>query len=170
LLIGESTALSTKTGHRLANVVAALVLLQFALGAYNPLRYIPTQAMRSSGDHFIETIAATEGEVLVLMHPYYAVLAGKTPSAQIAALWHARQRGTLPLPPDFVSRLEKQRYSAIISDETIFETDPALQALLNRTYRKSEFTNLRIYDTELAPATTTGMIVQPQIIYRPIDR
>jgi len=166
LLVGEDVSLPERLHNKLTAVASILVLLQFALGAYNPLQYIPTQAMRSSGNQFIETIAATKGEVLVLMHPYYAVLADKPPSAQIAAMWHARQRGSLPLPPDFTARLKQQHYSLIISDATIFETDPELQTLLNKYYRVSEFTNLRIYDN-IAPATNTGMVVQPQIIYRP---
>ena len=166
LLVGQMELLSVQLRYKLTALVALLVLLQFAIGVYNPLRYIPIQQMRNSGDRFIETIAATEGEVLVLMHPYYTVLAGKTPSAQIAAMWHARQRGSLSLPPDFTARLKNQHYNLIISNDSIFENDPALQALLNKHYNIDKTTNSHLYD-DLAPATNTGMVVQPQIIYRP---
>ena len=166
LLIGQLEALPVRIRHKLTVAIASLVLLQFAMGVYNPLRYIPTQDMRATGDQFIETIATTEGEVLVLMHPYYAVLAGKAPSAQIAAMWHARQRGVLPLPPDFEARLKNRHYNLIVSDDSIFERDAAFQALLNKHYSIDATASSRIYD-DLAPPTNTGMVVQPHIIYRP---
>jgi hypothetical protein len=73
-----------------------------------------------------------------MMHPYYALLAGKQPSAQIAALWYGRARGTSPLPDDFVKRIQSQYYSLIISDESLFEIEDAeLQNLLNANYVKT---------------------------------
>ena len=69
------------------------------------------------------------GDVLVMMHPFYAYEAGKPPAAQIQALWHARWRGRDPLPADFVARIQNRDYSAIISDQSpYFETEPALLA------------------------------------------
>ena len=143
-------------------VIPALILIQFALGVYNPLRYLPGPAMRQSGDRLIAKIAAEDGEVLVLMHPYYVWLAGKRPSAQIAALWHARERGTLPLPPDFTSRLKNHYYAAIISDNSLFETEPEVQQLLDTFYTPAE-----ILTPNKAPPTITGMMVRPEILYRP---
>lgn len=148
--------------RRLDAVIVALALLQFALGVYNPWRYIPTPAMRQSGDRLVETIATTDGEVLVLLHPYYAWLAGKSPSAQIAALWHARERGTLPLPSDFAARLAAGHYALIISDDSIFETDPALQQLLTAAYGPPT----ALSATE-SPPTLAGLHVQPRLVYRP---
>ena len=118
--------------------------------------------MQQSGDRLIATIAAEDGEVLVLMHPYYGWLAGKRPSAQIAAMWHARERGTLPLLPDFVARLESHYYAAIISDNSLFETGPELQELLETYYTPAETLTL-----DEAPPTLTGMMVRPEILYRP---
>jgi hypothetical protein len=129
---------------------------------YNPLRYIPTPEMYQSGERLIERIAAEKGQVLVLMHPYYAWLAGKEPSAQIAAMWHARERGTLPLPPDFAARIEGQYYEAIISDNSLFETEPELQQLLDNYYTPNE-----LLGPAEAPPTMTGMVVRPEILHRP---
>ncbi len=151
----------TRAGRRIA-IVSLLILSQFALGGYNPLRYIPTPAMSASGNRLIERIAAEEGEVLVLLHPYYAWLAGKQPSAQIAALWHARERGTLPLPADFVARIESRYYAAIIADNSLFETEPELQQLLNLHYIPAE-----TLAPDESPPTLTGMVVRPEIVYRP---
>lgn len=143
-------------------LIPLLILIQFGLGMYNPIRYLPTPAMRGSGDRLIARIASIQGEALVLMHPYYAWLAGKAPSAQIATLWHARERGQLPLPQDFVDRLKNHHYAAIISDQSLFEIEPALQQLLDTYYRPAETLTL-----DDAPPTNTGLIVRPAVIYVP---
>jgi 4-amino-4-deoxy-L-arabinose transferase-like glycosyltransferase len=162
LLMGEWRNQPNLRPRWRSGLISLLVLAQFGLGVYNPLRYIPTPAMRHSGDRLIAEIAAIDGEVLVSMHPYYAWLAGKTPSAQLAALWHARERGSLPLPPDVVARIERRYYAAIISDESLFESEPAWQELLNRYYvpRKS-------LPPGLAPPTSTGLVVRPKVVYAP---
>ncbi len=143
-------------------LIPLLILLQFGLGVYNPGRYLPSPAMRSGGERLIAKIASFQGDVLVLMHPYYAWLAGKTPSAQIAPLWHARERGQLPLPQDLVDRFKNHYYAAVISDQSLFETEPALQRLLDTYYRPAE--TLTMDD---APPTNTGLIVRPAVIYVP---
>lgn len=143
-------------------LIPCLVLVQFALGGYNPFHHIPTPAMLQSGRHLTEKIATYHGEVLVLMHPYYALLAGKAPSAQLAAMWHARERGQLPLPPDFVARLKQHYYAAIISDNSLFEMEPTFQQLLQVYYQPVE-----TLGPGEAPPTTTGLVVQPTIVYLP---
>lgn len=143
-------------------VIALAILVQFALGAYNPLRYLPTAGMRASGGQLIERIRANEGPVFVMMHPYYALLAGKETSTQIATLWYVRDRGALPFPDDFVNRLQSKYYTEIISDESDFETEPALRALLDSNYQMTE--TLTQAD---APATDTGVVVRPMSVYRP---
>lgn len=126
-------------------------------------RYAPTAAMREAGDRFVADLAATPGEVLVMMHPYYALRAGKEPAAQIQALWHARWRGRDPLPADLVERIQNREYAEIISDESpYFETEPALMALIDATY-----VPLRQLSPQEAPATLNGLVVQPQTIYVP---
>jgi len=146
------------------SVIASLIILQFALGAYNPLRYIPTPTMRESGDRLVKRIAATNGEVLVMMHPYYALLAGKQPSAQIAALWYGRARGTMPLPDDFVKRIRDRYYALIISDESLFEIEDAkLQNLLSANYVRTV-----TLDESESPPAPVGMLVRPSVVYEPI--
>jgi hypothetical protein len=142
--------------------LAAAVLVQFGLGVYNPARYIPTAAMRQSGDRLIQRIAAIPGPVLVMMHPFYAQLAGKAPSTQIATLWYVRERGALPLPLDFVGRFQSHYYAAIISDQGPFETEPDLQGLLNSYYVQAA-----ALGPNDAPPTMTGVVVRPQLVYAP---
>jgi hypothetical protein len=143
-------------------LISALILIQFVLCRYSPPRYIPGRAMRESGDQLIQRIASFQGRVFVMMHPYYTVLAGKEPSTQIATLWYVRQRGELPLPDDFVNRIESHYYSAIISDESFFETQPDLHELITTYYIQTETLNL-----SNAPPTITGVVVRPKVIYVP---
>ncbi|HXQ32447.1 MAG TPA: hypothetical protein VN843_00360 [Anaerolineales bacterium] len=118
--------------------------------------------MKQSGDRLIQEIAASDGPVLVLMHPYYELLAGKKPSTQIATLWYVRHRGELPFPDDFVNRIQSHYYSVIISDESSFETQPDFQRLISTYYTEDEMLN-----PSQAPTTMTGVIVHPKAIYHP---
>jgi hypothetical protein len=149
--------------HHAPGWIAAAILAQFALAAYNPARFLPSAEMREAGDRLIRRIASIDGEVLVLMHPYYAAMAGKSPGAQLAAMWHARWRGRDPLPTDFVERIRSRRYAAIISDESeFFEMEPALVDLIEANYARGE--GLTAFD---APPTLTGLVVRPRIMYVP---
>jgi hypothetical protein len=143
-------------------VVAIAVTIQFALGVYNPLRYIPTAEMRQSGDRLVARLAAADGEVLVMMHPYYSLLAGKKPSAQASVLWYAYKLQDAALPEDFAERLRTRYYAVIISDETLFETDPAIRQLLDTYYVQTE-----TLATSESPPTLTGMFARPLVIYTP---
>lgn len=171
-LIWKEASASTKP-QRAQAWVALAVMAQFALAAIAPVgrlvrpeppvRYVPTAEMRQAGDRLIERLAATPGDVLVMMHPFYAVMAGKTPSAQIQALWHARFRGREPLPADLVARIREQRYTAIISDQSpYFETEPALLALIDQYYLPVE-----TLTEDDAPPTLNGLIVRPSAVYVP---
>ena len=143
-------------------IAIILILVQFGMGRYDPKRFIPTPAMRKSGDLLLRQIGAVEGPVLVMMHPYYTLLAGKEPSSQIATIWYVRHRGELPLPNDFVRMIQNHYYSAIISDESFFETQPDLQQLLTTYYIQTQ-----TLSSKQAPPTITGVVVRPKLMYLP---
>lgn len=147
------------------NGLFVLIMIQFVLSASvpkYPIGFIPTLSMKRAGDRLIQHVAGIEGPVLVLMHPYYAWLAGKEPSADIQMLWHARLRGEKPLPYDFVNRIQTHYYAAILSDESTFEAQPDLHQLITTYYSQAETLN-----SNEAPLTMTGVIVRPRSIYRP---
>lgn len=150
------------TSRRVEFGLVALVLVQFVLGAYNPFRYAPTGEMQKAGDNLVARIAARDGEVLVMMHPYYALRAGKAPSAQALTLWYMLARGNLPLPPDLVRRFETKYYATIISDETDFENDSAFRRLLDAFYIKTE-----TLPDSASPRTITGVVSRPISVYEP---
>jgi hypothetical protein len=142
-----------------------LIIAQFVLTSLipkYPLGFIPTSSMKSAGDRLIQRVVSVQGPVLVMLHPYYALLAGKEPAVDIQMLWHARLRGEQPLPDDFVNRIESHYYSAIISDESFFETQPDLHKLITTYYIQTETLNL-----SSAPPTITGVVVRPKVIYLP---
>lgn len=143
-------------------VAVFLILLQFWMGRYDPKRFIPTSTMRNSGDRLLQQISSVEGPVLVMMHPYYTLLAGKEPSSQIATIWYVRHRGELQIPEDFVVRIQDHYYSAIISDESFFETQPDLHQLLTTYYIPA-----KTLSSAQAPPTITGVVVRPKLIYLP---
>ena len=145
-----------------------LIIVQFLLTSFipkYPLGFIPTSSMKSAGDRLIERIVSVDGPVLVLMHPYYALLAGKEPGVDIQMLWHARLRGKEPLPDDFVNRIQNHYYSVIISDESSFETEKDISELISKYYIKAELINI-----SQSPVTNTGVVVRPKTIYIPKKR
>lgn len=155
-------------GKRWQTAVVPLALLQFGLSLtpvlpYAPKQYWPTAEMRQQGDALVAYLRAVDGEVLVMLHPHYAQLAGKTADVHMQTLWHARWRGAEPLPADFVARIENQAYAVIISDESIFfETEPKLVALLNAHYVAEPLPEA------LSPPTLSGLVTRPLRLYTPI--
>lgn len=158
---------------RSRRVLPWLLVLQFGLVVVNPVylalgyrpagQLWPDVATRASGEHLVSRISAFPGDVWVMMHPYYAVLAGKPVAVQVQPLWHARWRGKEPLPADLVQRIVERQFAAILSDESpYFETEPALQQLIETYYVRSEQ-----LDESEAPTTFSGMIVRPKTIYVP---
>jgi hypothetical protein len=81
---------------------------------------------------------------------------------QIIHLWYFHQYRGWPWPEDFAARLRGRYYAAVISDESIFEGEPSLKALLEANYTAAE-----VLAPEEAPRTLSGLVVRPQIIYRP---
>ncbi|VAW31274.1 hypothetical protein MNBD_CHLOROFLEXI01-811 [hydrothermal vent metagenome] len=146
----------------------AAVLLQFGLALFPlnpnlPPTYLPTVGMRAAGDTLLAQVTATEGEIWILMHPSYAVMAGKRPTVHLQSLWHARQRGTDPLPKDVVALIENQQFAQIISDESdFFEKEPAFLQLLLTHYEVAT-----VLGDEQSPATLSGPIIRPLTVYVP---
>lgn len=169
LLAGQLRRQPFPRPRRVYGLIVAGILGQFLLTIFNPIpykpaRFIPTAAMRASGDWLVRELTAVDGDVLVLMHPSYALKAGKETAVHIQTLWHARRRGQDPLPEDFVRRIERQHYTLILSDESdYFEKDPALIVLLAAHYRQT-----RILEEGESPPTLSGPVVRPLVVYAPI--
>ena len=152
----------------LHGVWVAVMLIQFGLVTFPlngglPQDFLPTAEMRAAGEALVARVEAEPGEVWLLMHPSVAVQAGKRPYAHFQSLWHARQRGNDPLPPDLVTLIEQQQFAQIISDESdFFETEPAFLELLLTHYEAVE-----ILPPEQAPPTISGPVIRPLTVYVP---
>jgi hypothetical protein len=141
-------------------MVALSVLFQFSVGAYNPLHYVPTVETKANGDQFINRIRTIEGDVNVMMHPYYALRAGKQPSAQLGTVWYTHKRGNLPLPEDLIARLNSKFYSALITDEDLSESEPEVAHLIDENYLLPEK-----LDYNFSPPSLTGLDQHPSFLY-----
>ncbi len=138
-----------------------LVLLPLNDGL--PRQFVPTAEMRAAGDALLARVAQEPGEVWLLLHPSYAVRAGKRPYVHLQSLWHARQRGTDPLPDELVRLIEQQQFVQIISDESdFFETETAFLDLLLAHYEVAE-----TLPPSQSPPTLSGPIVRPLTVYVP---
>ena len=147
----------------LAATVVQFVLVTFPLHGILPQTYWPTAEMRAAGDALLARVAEEPGEVWLLLHPSYALRAGKRPYVHLQSLWHARQRGTEPLPADLVALVEQQQFAQIISDESdFFETEPAFVELLLTHYEVAE-----TLPPSQSPPTLSGPIVRPLTVYIP---
>ena len=155
-----------KISWRVTWVVAMLVqfgLVTFPLNAGLPPQFLPLAEMRAAGDALLERVVAEPGEVWLLMHPSVAVRAGKRPYAHLQSLWHARQRGANPLPPDLVLLIEQQQFAQIISDESdFFETEPAFLELLLAHYEA-----VATVPPDQSPPTLNEPVIRPLTIYVP---
>jgi hypothetical protein len=139
------------------------ILWQLVLGIYNPLSEVPRNGIRESGQRLVERIRQTPGPVLVLEHPYYALLAGKEPGVALTALWHARLHGAAALPPDLVERIRNRFYALVITDDGEYpEVTADSDALLRASYRLEQ-----AQSASEGPPTLSGVIVQPRFFYYP---
>ncbi|MFZ1395622.1 MAG: hypothetical protein WAS33_01935, partial [Candidatus Promineifilaceae bacterium] len=140
-------------------------LVTFPLNAGLPQQFWPTAEMEAAGDALVARVAAEPGEVWLLMHPSVAVRAGKRPYAHLQSLWHARQRGNDPLPPDLVTLIEQQQFAQIISDESdFFETEPAFLELLLAHYEA-----VAAVPSDQSPPTLNEPVIRPLTVYVPRD-
>jgi len=147
----------------LVAIVVQFGLVTFPLHGVLPQTYWPTAEMRAAGDALLARVAQEPGEVWLLLHPSYAVRAGKRPYVHLQSLWHARYRGADPLPADLVTLIEQQQFAQIISDESdFFETEPAFLDLLLAHYEVAE-----TLSPDQSPPTLSGPIVRPLTVYVP---
>jgi 4-amino-4-deoxy-L-arabinose transferase-like glycosyltransferase len=118
--------------------VAGACLLQLALLAYTPAAQIPSRADLTAGRQLVSTLRSAPGDVFVVAHPFYAVMAGKAGHAQAAAISDIiRSRpstATRLIRQSIADAVHSQRFSAIVFDTSDdhrgFPTD------LDRYYRR----------------------------------
>jgi len=112
-------------------LLAVVLLVQLGLLAYPIGAQIPTAADRATGAELIARLRALPGRVIVLRHPWYATLAGKTASAQEEAiadvLRSSDARGSRALRASLRRALDAEDIQAVVldygSDASLFGTE-----------------------------------------------
>jgi hypothetical protein len=101
-------------------VLAAVLIVQLAMLAYPIGPQIPTVYDRAVGAQLIARLRALPGKVIVLRHPWYATMAGKTTSGQEEALSDvlrsADPRGATALRASLRNALNAQNIDAVVID------------------------------------------------------
>ncbi len=143
---------SVRAGH-----VAILFLIvgQLLLARYDPRQHYPTPAMRAAGERLVARIVQAGGPVWVVDQPSFNLLAGQEPAVSLNALYAARHRGTDPFPADLVEAIEQQSFALILTNDSLFDHEPAFKELLQGHYVETE----KLPPSE-APATLNGMPVR----------
>ncbi len=135
--------------------VLILVIGQLLLGRYDPRQHYPTPAMRAAGERLVQRIANTNGPVWVVDQPSFNLLAGQEPAVSLNALYAARRRGIDPFPTDLVEAIEQQSFVLILTNDSLFNHEPAFKELLQGHYVETG----KLPPSE-APATLNGMPVR----------
>ena len=131
-------------------------IFQFAQLYYLPWKQVPPKAASTAGDHLLETIASYHGDVLVLGHPWYAAMAGKSTFAQEMAIGDIFRASDLPrekeqLKASILRKISQREFDAIILDTDEFPAD---------TRELKE--NYRLVDSHLTPPDFTPITGYPQ--------
>ncbi len=93
-------------------LVPGLVLVQLALWQL-PERPRPRLDLIAAQAALVDSLAAIQGDVLVLEDAYYGILAGHRPNADASALRYLGFSG-LDIPPDLAERITHREYAAVV--------------------------------------------------------
>jgi hypothetical protein len=158
--------------------VAAGLIGQFALLAYDPREVLPTAADERAGQAFVARLREYPGDVFIPAHSYYTALAGKPTFAHWATItdtsgiWDTNvdvQRGGQNDPrrasilDDLTSAIQSQRFDAIILDDNQKELTAFWNELLAPYYRLEG----RAFGDDDVFVTVSGVRSRPVLIFVP---
>ena len=159
LLVGLAVGYLRSRRAAAQAAVAAVCLVQLAALAYDPADQVPRSRDVTAGRAFVAAVRAVPGDVLVVSHPWYGVMAGKKPHVQAAAYFDivrsGNQRARGMVQDSVRAAIAEQRFAAII-----FDTDSDERELtddLPRYYEKIEPPVLRPREPGLWPVTDVKM-------------
>ncbi len=141
---------------------AALACQPLVQGRWEPTRYTPTEADVAAMETVVEAVRGVEGEVFVPHAPWLPVLAGKSPSFPLIALWDV-SHGFSPYAEEVKSvdaAMEAQRWAAI------FTASKVLGHGMRKHYRKLR----RLTMPGKAGYPKTGWRVRPHQVWVPRDQ
>jgi len=124
---------------------------------YDPRIFIPTARDRSAGDALLARLRATDGEVLIPFHPFYAHLAGKTTYLHrmgVMDIW----RAGMGAPQGLVEALDAHRFALVVMDDKI-EGNWQMWPKLLEDYRMA--------GTIAGPRVVSGSPTEPRFLLVP---
>jgi hypothetical protein len=151
---------------------AATIALMIAAGyqlyhlRYNPSDQIPTAENYRAGEQFVEYVSQIPGEVYILYHPYYAVMAGKQSFAHESALsdilhGETPNRGKAILIQSISSAIRNRQFNAVILDGI---STGDLSYGLDEYYSPQQ----GIIPPQSSPMPLTGWQISPQTVFLPV--
>lgn len=103
-----------------ATLAFALVIGTFAMLAYSPGDHLPHQQRQSAGKQLIAFLRNAPGDVLVMSHPTYAVMAGKPSHGHFGGAIDIDRahnaRAINRLHESYIAAIRAQRFSAVLID------------------------------------------------------
>jgi len=151
--------------RELSGGVFALLLLQLAVFAYNPVAMIPTADDRAAGERFLNTVREIGGRVLIPDHGFYATLAGKERSYHSMAFFDIQRQNerddfSTKAAARIQQKLQTHYWNAVIVDP---DRQRPFVTMLERHYVKSR----RVFSDNESFFTSSGLRTRPEWIYRP---
>jgi hypothetical protein len=140
-------------------IVAALALAATCVHArWQPQRFIPTAADVAAGGRLIQRLKSIDGDIWMPSHPWYLVLAGKTPHVHRMGIKDVTTRQTRTID-GLDDRLRDHGFAAIVLDNRDLQSElPAI-----RRYYRPAF----VLPADERPRTYTGASVVPDAIWIP---
>lgn len=155
----ETTSRSVR--QPLLFALQAMVLIQFAFLVYNPWRQLPTAADEKAGNELIQYLGTVDGEVLLVHHGHYGVMAGKGRYMHYQAMRDLfktdEERHIESLARNVREAIAAGRFEVIITDRDWFSGDLAT----NYIEARSTFDKPRVF------LPVAGWQVRPEGVYVP---
>ena len=139
-----------------------VILLQLAIGGWDPSSYIPTEKDIQKGDNLIAELKQIESPILAPFSPWYAYKAGHSATFHLIALWDINHKeGVLQ---SYVKNIRKDilemRWSAILVANEKFDFG-----------RKKYYpTRKKLRASQIAPKPKIGWQAHSKILFFPVEK
>ncbi|HMK36823.1 MAG TPA: glycosyltransferase family 39 protein [Desulfomonilaceae bacterium] len=161
-----SESMPAPLGSKMLSFVYVLWLMQFASLAYDPARFVPTNADLVAGQKIVRELAEIRGDTYIPDHSYLSVLAGKKGHVSGFALFLMTHYGTAPVSDELVRQVKgairHQRFAAIVTDGSL----SVGEAELNEFYEREK----PVFDNEEVFWPVSEFKMRPRWIYIPRSR
>ncbi|HEY1555264.1 MAG TPA: hypothetical protein VGF94_10570 [Kofleriaceae bacterium] len=102
--------------HGVAAVAAIALAYTLVHARWQPARFVPSSADVAAGDKLVERLRSIDGDVWMPSHPWYLVLAGKTPHVHRMGVKDVTTRQTRVVT-GMDEALHEHRFAAIVLDD-----------------------------------------------------